>query len=271
VKQTFHAPGHLLTHRVRLSIIGTGGTGSQVADGIASMECTLRALGHPGFAVTLYDPGMVRRANVGRQRFTEADIGQSKAQLLAHRINLFFGVKWNAETKKAMPKDLDDDIILTCTDSAGFRANVGIAFKNSTDERLWLDFGNGRSRAQCVLGHLAGKPKAALRLPNVYDLYPELAGMEAVDRDAPSCSMEEAIARQEWPVNRQVATAGVTLLWNLLRKGQLTDHGCQIDTDTLSMTALPIDPEGWAFFGYQNPPHTAPLGAKRKTYTRRVA
>ena len=271
MKQTFHAPGRLLMSRIRLSIIGTGGTGSQVADGIASMECTLRALGHPGFAVTLYDPGVVRRANVGRQRFTDADIGQSKAQLLAHRINLFFGVKWKAETRAAKPNELHDDIILTCTDSAIFRAKVGIEHKGSTGESLWLDFGNGRSRAQCVLGHLAGKPKVALRLPNVYDLYPELAGMEAVDRDAPSCSMEEAIARQEWPVNRQVATAGVTLLWNLLRKGQLTDHGCQIDTDTLSMTPLPIDPDGWAFFGYQQPATIAPGAARRKTNVRRAA
>jgi PRTRC genetic system ThiF family protein len=271
MKKVFHTPTEFLVRPITISLIGAGGTGSHVADGLASLECTLRNLGHPGFRVNLYDAGRVRRANIGRQRFTEADIGHYKVDVLTHRLNMFYQLGWVANARNVEPgHDVLGDLVLTCTDSAIFRAKLGKAYRERTSHTLWLDVGNGAMSGQAILGHLAGKTNAPMRLPNVFDLYPELSKMQAADRDAPSCSMEEAIARQEWPINRLVATACVTLLWNLLRKGAITDHGCQMNTGMLQMTPLAIDPQAWEFFGYSSPDLAAPK-AKSRTRARKVA
>ena len=44
---------------IRLHKQGGGGTGSQVLTNLARLDVTLRALGHPGLFVTLYDPDTV--------------------------------------------------------------------------------------------------------------------------------------------------------------------------------------------------------------------
>ena len=46
-------------HPVTVNLIGAGGTGSQVLTCLARLDVTLRALGHPGLSVTLYDPDIV--------------------------------------------------------------------------------------------------------------------------------------------------------------------------------------------------------------------
>ena len=84
-------------HPVTVNIIGAGGTGSQVLTGMARLDVTLRALGHPGLFVTVYDPDIVTDANIGRQLFGPSDLGLNKSQCLVTRINNFFGNDWKAE------------------------------------------------------------------------------------------------------------------------------------------------------------------------------
>ena len=48
-------------HPVTVSVIGAGGTGSQVVTGLARMSVALQALGHPGLHVTVFDPDTVTR------------------------------------------------------------------------------------------------------------------------------------------------------------------------------------------------------------------
>jgi PRTRC genetic system ThiF family protein len=254
----FHIPEHLLNREVRIQIAGAGGTGSQFCEALASLEVTLRALGHPGFSVTIFDDDRVSRANVGRQRYTHCDVTVHKAHVLVHRLNLFFGLNWTAHARRLRPEEISCDVVVTATDSALFRAAVGKAFRTRQCETLWLDMGNGPATAQAILSHLgqphrfdekAGKHIPTMRIPSVYDLYPELAHMKAADTDQPSCSVAEAITRQEWPINRLVATAGTTLLWNLFREGKLAHHGCVIDSKSLKMTPMAIDPAAWEFYG----------------------
>ena len=54
-------------HPVTVNLIGAGGTGSQVLTCLARLDVTLRALGHPGLSVTLYDPDIVSGTNIGRR------------------------------------------------------------------------------------------------------------------------------------------------------------------------------------------------------------
>ncbi|MFD2274263.1 ThiF family adenylyltransferase [Undibacterium arcticum] len=60
----------LLQQKVRVAVIGAGGTGSQVLNGLVRLHLALLAFGHPGgLDVTLWDDDQVSEANVGRQSF----------------------------------------------------------------------------------------------------------------------------------------------------------------------------------------------------------
>ena len=73
-------------HPVTVFVIGAGGTGSQVITNLARMSMALQALGHPGLHVTVFDPDTVSQANIGRQLFSETELGLNKAvSLVTHQ------------------------------------------------------------------------------------------------------------------------------------------------------------------------------------------
>ena len=117
-------------HPVTVNLIGAGGTGSQVLTGLARLDVTLRALGHPGLFVTLYDPDIVTEANIGRQLFGYSDMGLNKAQCLITRINNFFGNDWKAVPNifptvlKNACRDNMANITITCTDNIKSRLDL---------------------------------------------------------------------------------------------------------------------------------------------------
>jgi len=254
-----YVPEHWPLDVIRIDLIGAGGTGSQVADQLASLETTLRALGHPGFDVVLHDGDAVSRSNIGRQRFTSHDISLNKATILVHRINAFYGLEWKASPKNVPSKmryELGsvsrDGLIITCVDKAAFRAQIGKTFARIKSEALWLDLGNGDREAQCVIGHV-GRPEGQPKVPNIFDLYPDLGHMASADDEAPSCSAEEALQRQPWPINRVVAIAAMELLWDLMRKGSIGVHGQFMTLSPMRTSPLPVGVDHWAMFGYRQP------------------
>lgn len=112
-------------------VIGAGGTGSQVATNLARMDMALRALGHPGLHVTVFDPDTVSEANIGRQLFSASEIGLNKAVVLVTRINRFFGDTWTAESRRYPVRKAGKDnkgrwanIIITCTDNIRSRLDL---------------------------------------------------------------------------------------------------------------------------------------------------
>jgi len=245
---SFVLPARWADAPVRIALIGAGGTGSQFADQLASLQTTLMALGHPGFEVEVHDGDTVAPSNIGRQRFTAADVGLAKAHVLVHRINLFYGLAWQARAMDVDPTCLPRaDLIVTCVDRALFRAALGKAGKARFGRTLWMDFGNGADSGQVILGDLGTAPVGQLRLPNVFDLFPELADMAAADAEQPSCSTEESIRRQSWPVNRTAALLGAELLWALFREGRVGHHGAFFSLSPMTVRPLSIDPEAWAF------------------------
>lgn len=227
-------------------------------DGLARMEVALRSLGHPGFQVSVWDDDTVSPTNLLRQRFLSGDEGRNKAEVVVERYNLFFGTQWRAHNHRYDSNAIrfsDRLLLITCVDSASTRIAIADHIANVNREGgLWLDTGNDSHRGQVILGHIGTPKTGILRLPHVLDLYPEMREQAtALDDDAPSCSAEEALTSQDWPINRQVATSACTLLWNLLRHGSLDYHGLFVDSRTGATTPLPIDRAGWAFMGYTAP------------------
>lgn len=122
-------------HPVTVFVIGAGGTGSQVITNLARMSMALQALGHPGLHVTVFDPDTVSQANIGRQLFSETELGLNKAVSLVTRINRFFGYAWTAEPQCFPTRNFSEDstanIIITCTDNIRSRLMLWKFLKKS--------------------------------------------------------------------------------------------------------------------------------------------
>lgn len=251
--QTFYTPEEWIQRRIRILLLGAGGTGGEVLYALARMHMLFRAIGcGERLHVTLMDGDTVSASNIGRQRFAPCDIGFSKAQVLTQRLNLFFSLDWRAVHTDWTPGCPEPrlqrfDLLISCVDRAKTRVALARAGAAFDPPLLWLDFGNGQFTGQCVLGHLGKRADdGRLHLANVFDLYPELPNLD--DADTPSCSAAESVRSQDLFTNALLAESGVSLLWKLLRHGSTQTHGTQIDVREPSVEPLWIDPAAWAFY-----------------------
>ena len=237
-------------HEITVALIGAGGTGSQVLTCLGRMDATLKALGHPGLYVVVYDPDIVTASNQGRQLFSENDIGLNKASCLVTRINRFFGTDWEVVSEAYSGQTAN--IIITCTDNIASRLFVQEVFykKQETfnqpyDKFLyWLDFGNTRTVGQVILGSLdisqpvSEKYETASRLPFVTELF-DYTQLEEKD-SGPSCSLAEALQKQDLFINSTLAQLGCGLLWKLFRECMIEYQGVFLNLDTLKTNPIKI-------------------------------
>ncbi len=244
----------ILSEPVTIALVGAGGSGSQMLSGLARLDRSIRALGHPGLEVYVYDPDEVSEANLGRQLFAPADVGRNKASVLVTRSNAWFGTNWTAiphRFERAAEADLG--FIVSCVDSAKARIAIGRTAAQQ-EATYWLDVGNRAADGQVVLGIPPWDDEHAaytFRLPTVLELFPELQTAEHIlDADpGPSCSLAQALERQELFVNQAVVTPALQLLWLLFRYGRTSWCGAFVNLATGRMNPIPVDPEAWARIG----------------------
>ncbi len=238
----FCTPSNWFNRRVNIEVLGVGGTGSEVLASLARIDYAIRELGHPGLKVTAWDGDVVERPNIGRQAFYPADLGHNKALVTVQRINYLYGRDWVAMPRMfnidAERGNWDYDLVITCVDVAQFRADLAKCGNNRYTTCLWMDTGNGESTGQVILGRLGHANENPVKLSSVFDFYPELDGM--VDNNTPSCSMEEALANQDLPINRTIANVAMQLIWSLLRHGGLNHQGAYVDIRNGTQTPINI-------------------------------
>lgn len=252
-----HLPGSYLERPVSIAVVGAGGSGSQMLTGLAQLHHAMLALGHPGgLSVVAIDDDEVSPSNVGRQMFYPSDVGQNKANVLIHRINMAMGTNW-----KACPAKLEKnsrleriDMVIGCVDTRSARAAIRTAGERSS-VNYWLDLGNKQHDGQVILGEFANPRidewRKTQRLPTVADLFPETCDPSLEGEDSgPSCSLAEALEKQSLFVNRGVALYALNLLFELFRYGGLNHHGVFVNLKTARTSPLAIDPEAWKRFGY---------------------
>jgi PRTRC genetic system ThiF family protein len=246
-KHTDHLlPAELLERRVRILLVGCGGTGSSMATGLVYLHQALLAYGHPqGLHVTLVDGDRISHTNCVRQPFSESEVGLYKADVLATRINLFWGLDWTAENR-FLNEQWDRDarpfqIIISCVDSRAARKSVTetCAFGKA---HYWLDLGNNSDTGQFVLGEPPRADQSAVRLPTVADLFPEIIdpGLDAKDK-LPSCSALEALESQSPFINQTLAYQALALLAQFFRRGRLTYHGGFLNLRTGRLSPLAVN------------------------------
>jgi PRTRC genetic system ThiF family protein len=238
---------------IRVLIVGSGGNGSGILLGLPYLHQALRVWGHShGLDVTMMDGDVVSETNCIRQPFAQSDVGLQKAVVLINRVNLFWGLKWRAQTRNFEENSLRNEssphLIIGCVDTRAARQAIQRAVTSPHDgTAYWLDLGNNATSGQYILGQPLNGTNArkASRLRTVVELYPEIADAEAGESPLPSCSALEALSRQEPYINQVLATSSLAMLARLFRYGSLTHHGGFYNAATGRMSALSVDPVLW--------------------------
>lgn len=269
-KTTMHfVPQYFLNpvHPIKVTLVGAGGNGSQMLSALCRIDHALRALGGQGLQVVVFDPDKVEAPNVGRQLFTAGDLGQNKAECLVSRFNRLYGNRW-----EAVPEKFDmthfGNITITCVDNVDVRREIGKEFRKRNiseaafrrdggrDYRCqyrehyafyWLDLGNGQRTGQAVLGsNRVPQPdtkdyRTAEYLPVVTEQF-DLAKVKDTD-SGPSCSMAEALSKQDLFVNSVLVQTAASLLWSLLTDAAIDVRGFYINLDTYRTAPIPVREE----------------------------
>jgi PRTRC genetic system ThiF family protein len=249
-------PRGLIQNRAfRVLVIGAGGTGSAIMMGLPYLDQAMRVWGHRyGLAVALMDADLVSETNCVRQPFSVSDIGQNKATVLINRINLFWGMNWQAIPNhfhaRSFERDCDrcPDLVIGCVDTRAARSAIEASFSRALNRvSYWLDLGNSAASGQYVLGQPlnARNRRKAERLRTISELYPEIVDESVGEDPLPNCSAVEALERQEPFINQTLAASALAMLAQLFRYGKIAHHGGFFNANTGQMCALPVDPALW--------------------------
>lgn len=245
-----------------VNLIGAGGTGSQVLTALARMNHALNELNHPGLFVRLFDDDKVERANLGRQLFATAELKQYKAVALINRVNLFFGTNWKAVTArydkaglKEQPELAQAGLTISCVDTVQARMEIAEILKNLSKHSgygrnkplYYMDFGNSRFTGQVILSTVGKIAQPEMKkydtvdtLPMVTDEFRELLLASEGSDKTPSCSLAEALTKQDLFINSALANAGASLLWQLFREGMLFNRGFFVNLKEFRMQPLKV-------------------------------
>lgn len=244
-------------------VVGAGGNGGQMLTALARLSHAMVAMGGRGLHVVCYDGDRVSRSNLARQPFYESDIGKYKAEVLIGRINALYGFSWEAKCEMLSDESEFGShwMVIGCVDSPSGRRQIHshvTAERNgsnySSPVSYWLDLGNRASIGQ----YIVGEPKRSvardypLRLPTVMDLWPDLLdpSLDPQD-DGPSCSMAEALERQDLFVNTVLVSHAANLIWQMIRNPVILHHGGFVNLSSGRATSLGVNVNEWKSFGYK--------------------
>lgn len=228
-------------HPVTITVIGAGGNGSQIITQLGRINYALRQLGKPGIHVLLMDDDKVSPSNIGRQLFTEGEIGEYKANVLINRINRFYGTEWESWCVKFMKSYFPrTNIYITCTDNT--KSRILLHELISKKQQLpadqnkfhyWMDLGNTKNMGQVIVG------SRRYKLPTVIDRYPQKKMDKLVkEDDSPTCSLAEALAKQDLFINPFITNVAAKLLWEMLTQQEVNWSGAYVNLETMNIKKI---------------------------------
>lgn len=242
----------MLRDRVTIVVVGCGGTGSALVSALPYLHHALLAAGHPaGIRVCVIDGDRISETNCVRQPFTLSEVGQYKAQVLVHRLNIFWSLDWWAiPTEVRCGRDVPDcDFLISCVDTRAARATIAKIVRLKTRKfHYWIDTGNNADSGQFVLGEpiRPNRKDRSTRLPCIDELFPQMiqASLDRRDR-LPACSAAEALVQQEPYINPSIAQFVLALLARLFRYGEVSYHGAFVNLATGRVNPLAVDRQAW--------------------------
>ena len=86
---------------------------------------------------------------------------------------------------------------------------------------------------------LEQRQSRAYKLPNVVELLPDIKKIKSKDT-GPSCSLLQALNRQDLFINSTLANLGLALLWRLFREGRTDYQGAYLNLKTMQANAIKV-------------------------------
>ena len=151
-----------LAPRVRLVLIGCGGTGSWLAPAVARIARLLNEKFAREVVLGFVDPDTVETKNIYRQNFCHAEVGRDKAVALASRYSMAWGVdiwaypiKFDLSIARDLGETIHHDdltIYIGCVDNVRARRDILGAVRSTDGTCFWLDCGNVKESGQVLIG-----------------------------------------------------------------------------------------------------------------------
>jgi PRTRC genetic system ThiF family protein len=237
-------------------IVGCGGTGAQIARTVARIIRMMQDTGKSTPKLRFVDPDVVETKNVGRQLYTDANVGMYKSIELSRRFNYALGLEI-----EAIPEAFNHEnhissrggstVIIGAVDNWAARKAIARA-----EGAIWIDCGNSTHSGQVVIGDASNVDKItyALKsvhadsksirsLPNAGMLYPELLAPDPEEEQLAqtlSCAELLALSLQSATINQFVASIAAEYLRKLLYREDIHSWYTTINTTTLSMKSTPV-------------------------------
>ncbi|HLO31512.1 MAG TPA: ThiF family adenylyltransferase [Anaerolineales bacterium] len=241
---------------ITIHLIGCGGSGSWLAPHLARITKLLQDVHHLGVRLVFWDHDTVEEKNIFRQNFCEAEIEINKAETLARRFGLAWGIEIiavNAPFSRdsmyrnslgARYGDNSMPVFLTCVDNNKARQEVAKAC--SENYGWWLDTGNIKTAGQVSIGRgLAPREPSPLRFPSMTTWTPlpsvqfpgilqeeEKPQKEEVDYSGMSCADIALVDEQGLSINHAIASTAAAMLMKLLVTKDLQHHCAYVSIDS---------------------------------------
>lgn len=250
--------------KINLVLVGCGGTGSFVARGVATVARLLIDKYQKDAAVHFIDPDTVEEKNCYRQNFCPAEIGRNKAEALAFRYSLAWGLEIAAypdrfEAKLIWPHHSPSSLTVTigCVDNPEARKEIRAAVKmwSGTERAWWLDCGNDQASGQVLLGCGSKRPERdpfelpgfCSWLPLPTGRHPELLEAsdepELADTSHLSCADLAMLDSQGLAINQVVAAQATDYLVRMLLTRDLQKCATYLNLAAGSSRSVYITPE----------------------------
>lgn len=244
-----------LTRPVKIVMLGAGGTGAYAAPFLYRL---IHTMDRP-VRFIICDGDTVERKNLVRQNFTEGDLAQNKAKVLAERYSNVFGLETEYVSQFVESEDLlkqliqpesyqirgchyDEEvgnyvqnsleeivILLGCVDNNKSRQLCHQVFLQAK-ELIYIDSGNGEYSGQIVCGIRRG---GRTYYPPIGQVHPEVFEDEDLFPSELSCADAAVSAPQTIVANLTAATSIVNLVYNILILGDNTVRQTLFNTKNL--------------------------------------
>ncbi|RJX17573.1 MAG: thiamine biosynthesis protein ThiF [Desulforudis sp.] len=245
---------------LNLVLVGCGGTGSWLAPAVVRIARLIIEKFDKSVHVHFVDPDVVEAKNVFRQNFCQAEIGRNKADALAFRYSLAWGVEITAWAKHVSAVEIEGSynsmyLLIGCVDRASARNEI-LRF-TSRHVCWWLDCGNFSSAGQVILGSSLRRPEDPFQLPGFCSWlplpsaqHPELVSDPPAPGEAGafyasdlSCADLAMLDSQGMSINQRIAAEAADYLVRMLLTKDLNRFATYIDLASGSSRSRYITPE----------------------------
>ncbi|NMC84307.1 MAG: PRTRC system ThiF family protein [Anaerolineaceae bacterium] len=233
------------TNEVDITLIGCGGTGSWLAPSIVRVARLLQEKFQKCIRVTFVDPDQVEQKNCYRQNFCLAEVGHNKAEALATRYGLAWGVPvtWFPQPFRSTQNHQNElKLYIGCVDNAEARKAICKAVAGHYSSSVldwWLDCGNHKAAGQVLLGCGHNRPARPFELtgfcswlPLPSQQHPELLTLQPetqTSEEGLSCADLAMLDSQGLAINQRIAAEATDYLVRMLLTRDLHKFATYVD------------------------------------------